>query len=222
MDADFWHRRWAEGQTGWHQDEVDRLLQRHWPAVAPGAGSLVLVPLCGASLDMAWLARRGHRVLGVELSPLACERFFAGQGLQPRRHRQGDFELFEAGDISLLCGDVFDLTDAHLGGVDAVWDRAALVALPPATRIRYARELYGRLPLGCSGLLQCFEYDQDCRDGPPFSVDEAEVSALLEPDWSVRVLDRRDIIESEPRFREQGLAALHLVTLALTRLRAGP
>lgn len=218
MDANFWHKRWHEGQTGWHQDEVDRMLQRYWPDLAPAPGSLVLVPLCGASLDMAWLAARGHRVLGIELSALACERFFAQLHITPKRHRQGEFERFDGGGVSLLCGDVFKLDEAQLAAVDAVYDRAALVALPPAMRIRYARSLYGRLRVGCSGLLQCFEYAQDRRDGPPFSVEEQEVRRLLEPDWSLRVLDRRDIIESEPRFAEQGLDALHLVTLALRRV----
>ena len=41
------------------------------------------MPLCGKSLDLLWLAAQGHRVLGVEISPLAVDAFFAEQDLTP-------------------------------------------------------------------------------------------------------------------------------------------
>ena len=65
MDADFWQQRWREGRTGFHQDRPTPLLAQYWDAIGVAAGARVLVPLCGKSLDLAWLAARGHRVLGV-------------------------------------------------------------------------------------------------------------------------------------------------------------
>src|SRR5690606_18113243 len=83
MDAAFWEQRWQEGRIGFHQDRPTPLLERHWDAIGAPPGSRVLVPLCGKSLDLAWLASRGHAVLGVERSSLAVQQFFAEQGLSP-------------------------------------------------------------------------------------------------------------------------------------------
>ncbi len=217
MDETFWQQRWAEGRTGWHQHEVDRLLQKHWPQLGLGDDARVLVPLCGKSLDLAWLAQRGHRVRGVELSRLAIEDFFAGCDAVPACREQGAFSIFEARGIELYCGDAFALDELALQDVDAVYDRAALIALPPALRQRYADELYGRLPIGCIGLLITLEYDQQRREGPPFSVPESEVRALFEPRWTVTCVERRSILDAEPRFRDEGLEALHTAVYRLHR-----
>jgi thiopurine S-methyltransferase len=218
MQPEFWKQRWAEGQIGWHQHEVDRLLNKHWSALGLAAGSSVLVPLCGKSLDMAWLASAGHPVMGVELSGLACATFFAEQGLEPTEYQRGAFTVMSAPDISLWCGDVFALEGADLADVAAVYDRAALIALPPELRQRYVDEVYAQLPAGCSGLLITLEYPQAEKAGPPFSVDEDEVRQLFEPAWQVDQLERRDILASEPRFAEAGVGSLHTVVY---RLRKG-
>ena len=73
-------------RLGFHQAEVTPLLQAHWDAVGAPEGCTVFVPLAGKSIDMVWLASRGHRVLGVELSPLAVEQFFAEHGLVHGQH----------------------------------------------------------------------------------------------------------------------------------------
>jgi len=217
MEETFWKQRWIEGRIGWHQQEVDRLLQKHWPTLGLGSDSTVLVPLCGKSLDMAWLAAQGHAVRGVELSGLACVSFFAEQGVEPAEHAEGAFQVFSAPGIALYCGDVFALDDAQLADVAAVYDRAALIALPPAMRQRYAAELYARLPAGCRGLLITLEYPQAERAGPPFSVPEDEVRALFEPHWAVALLERRDILAAEPGFRAEGVSALHTAVYRLQR-----
>ena len=71
MEEAFWQARWAQGQIGFHLQEVNPYLQQHWPSLSIAPGSQVLVPLCGKSLDMAWLAGQGLRVLGVELADRA-------------------------------------------------------------------------------------------------------------------------------------------------------
>src|SRR3546814_2711790 len=87
MDPDFWQQRWRDNRIGFHRDGVLPLLEKHWPSLGLATGSRVFVPLCGKSLDMAWLAARGHRVLGVELSPLAVGQFFDENGLAPTKRR---------------------------------------------------------------------------------------------------------------------------------------
>lgn len=217
MDPDFWNQRWQEGQIGFHQDAPTPLLLAHWPSLDLPAGSQVFVPLAGKSNDMAWLAAQGHRVLGVELSALAVEAFFAEHGLQPQRHDSRYGSHYAAGGVELICGDAFALDDAALADCAAVFDRAALIALPPPLQQRYVGELQARLRPGCRGLLVTLEYPQEEKAGPPFSVPEAEVRALYERDWQVNTLERRDILASQPRFVEEGVTALATAAYRLDR-----
>jgi thiopurine S-methyltransferase len=217
MQAEFWLQRWREGRTGFHHERPMPLLLEHWPSLASPKGSRVLVPLCGKTLDMPWLAAQGHRVLGVELSPLAVAQFFAEHGLVPERHDSPMGVHHVAGDIEIIQGDVFGLDDATLAGCDAVYDRAAVIALPAPMRERYAREVYARLPTGCRGLMITLAYPQAEMDGPPFSVDGGHVEALFEADWSIDLLERRDILAVQPKFQEAGVSSLHTSVYRLQR-----
>ena len=209
MHPDFWHQRWADNQIGFHQDAPTPLMLKHWPSLGVEPGTQVFVPLAGKSLDMAWFAAQGYRVLGVELSRMAIEAFFAGHGVTPEIHESKYGTHYRAGDIELICGDAFGLDEAALAECGAVFDRAALIALPAELRRRYVHELYARLPSKCRGLLVTLEYPQQEKAGPPFSVVEDEVRELYGRDWDVETLERRDILETQPRFVEEGVTELH-------------
>ncbi|HEY0503027.1 MAG TPA: thiopurine S-methyltransferase [Lysobacter sp.] len=217
MDPDFWRRRWRDGQIGFHQDVPTPLLLKHWPSLGVPSGTRVFVPLAGKTLDMAWFAAQGYRVLGVELSQLAVDAFFAEHGLEPERRESRYGTHYSAGGIELILGDAFALDVEVLAECTAVFDRAALIALPPDLRQRYARELYARLPTGCDGLLITLEYPQHEKAGPPFSVDEAEVRGHYARDWNVEVLERRDILAQQPTFAEEGVTDLATVVYRLRR-----
>ena len=216
MEQAFWLQRWHEGRIGFHRTEVMPLLEKHWGALALAAGSRVFVPLAGKSLDLLWLAAQGHRVLGVELSPLAIEQFFSEHGLTPQVHTSRYGTHHVAGDIELICGDAFALDAEALADCAGVYDRAAMIALPPAMRAPYVDELYARLPIGCRGLLITLEYPQAEKQGPPFSVEEDEVRMRFAPRWSVDLLERRDILAHEPGF---GTSALSTAVYRLQRVR---
>ncbi|MEC9482770.1 MAG: thiopurine S-methyltransferase, partial [Halomonas sp.] len=148
-----WLARWREGRIGFHLSEPHPALERHWSALGGVPGSKVLVPLCGKSLDMRWLAERGHPVLGIELAAEAIEQFLSeGQGAISRYH-QGHFHVYRQGSVELWCGDFFHLHIDQAHEIQAFYDRAALIALPPATRQRYAFHLAQLLPPGARGLL---------------------------------------------------------------------
>ena len=164
----------------------------------------------------AWFAAQGHRVLGVELSRLAIEQFFAEHELQPgmRETRYGTH--YEAGGIELIHGDAFGLDADLLRDCAAVFDRAALIALPPDLRLRYAQELYAALPTDCHGLLVSLEYPQAERAGPPFSVPEDEVRTEFGRDWDIDLLDRRPIPPEHPGF-VSGVSKLDTAVYSLSR-----
>ncbi|MDP3844909.1 MAG: thiopurine S-methyltransferase [Pseudomonas sp.] len=209
MHQDFWQQRWARNEIGFHLSEVNPYLQRFWPALNVAPGTQVLVPLCGKSLDMLWLAEQGYRVLGVELAQAAVEAFFSEQDLAAEIDQVGEFRRYRSGAIEVLCGDFFSLTAADLLECRALYDRAALIALPAPLRERYAAHLASILPSGCGGLLVVLDYPQEQMPGPPFAVGEVEVQRLLAaPQWSVQVLEARDVLGENWRFLQRGLSQL--------------
>ena len=192
MDHDFWHRRWNNNQIGFHEGAPNTLLTAHFAALGVPAGGRVFVPLCGKSHDMAWLRAQGYQVVGAELSRTAVEQFFAELGLVPTVTREGLFERFESEGVAVLVGDVFELDACTLGQIDAVYDRAALVALPDPMRKRYAAYL-PELTNRVRQFLVTFIYDQSLIDGPPFSVDEKWVRAHYEPFYDLTCVETRDV-----------------------------
>ncbi len=215
MDPEFWLKRWQEGATGFHMTRVTPLLAKYWPSLGVASGARVLVPLCGKSLDMVWLAAQGYRVLGVELSPVAVEQFFEEQKLVAEIHESPLGTHYVAGEIEIICGDVFKVDAGTLGQCEGVYDRGALVALPPSMRRDYAQHVYGQLADGYLGLLLTLEYDQALMEGPPFSVPAAEIQELFSPLGEVSTLARMDILDKEPKFQARGLKALDSVTWRL-------
>lgn len=209
MHEDFWRQRWARNEIGFHLSEVNPYLQQFWPALNVPVGAQVLVPLCGKSVDMVWLTQQGYRVLGVELAQAAVEAFFGEQGLLAEIDQFGAFRRYRSGTIEVLCGDFFSLTAADLLECRALYDRAALIALPAPMRERYAAHLAAVLPSGCAGLLVTLDYPQEQMPGPPFAVGEVEIQQLLgTPQWSVQLLEARDVLGENWRFLQRGLSQL--------------
>ncbi|QSA98940.1 thiopurine S-methyltransferase [Methylococcus sp. EFPC2] len=215
METVFWHERWATGQIGFHQSEINPHLRRFWPALELPKGSRVFVPLCGKSRDMLWLCDQGYEVIGVELSPVAVEAFFAENDLQPTVDHLDSFSVYRTAGLSLYCGDFFALMQNDLAGVTAVFDRASLVALPPDMRADYAHHMLQLLAPGIPILLIAFAYPQHEMEGPPFSVQEPEICALYGTHRKVQRLHSVDLLEREPRFREKGLSRLEEIVYML-------
>ena len=205
MDREFWLERWRTNQIGFHQTGFNARLMQLWPTLGLAAKARVFVPLCGKSRDMLWLAGAGHAVTGVELSSTAVEAFFAEAGAPYSRRQAGAFTFYDGGHIGIYCGDFFALTEREVAGTAGVFDRGALIALPPAMRRRYAEHLLTILPIGAQSLLLTIEYDQDRASGPPFSVQPQEVAGLFGARCSVALLERSPTQEMPPRFHAQGI-----------------
>lgn len=218
MDSQFWHERWQVNEIGFHQSQFNPLLVAFWPAVAStGAPGQVFVPLCGKSRDMVLLRQQGHSVLGVELSPIAIADFFKEQSLPVDVRPFDGFRCFESGGYRLLCGDFFDLRTEHLQNVQAVYDRAALIALPQPLQERYAEHLLHLLPGRPPMLLITLEYDPREMEGPPFSTSEERVTALFKDGYEVARLSARDVLDDHPGLKNRGLTGLMEIAY---RLRA--
>ncbi len=208
MQPEFWHKRWQSNQIGFHLPEVNPYLQRFWPQLALEEGARVLVPLCGKSLDLLWLAHQGHEVLGIELSEKAVEDFFSEHHFDPNVSEQGPFKVYRAGSIELWCGDFFELTAGDVADCTALYDRAALIALPPAMRQQYAAHLNRIMPRESLGLMITLDYDQSQMDGPPFAVLDDEVQGLFAGFWTLKILEDQDVLSESSRFVDNGVTRL--------------
>lgn len=207
MEHSFWHERWEAGRIGFHVDRPNPLMVAHLPALSLAGGSRVFVPLCGKTLDIGWLLSRGHRAVGAELSELAIVQLFEELGVAPSIADHGPLKLYSAPNIEMFVGDIFALTAEMLGPVDAIFDRAALIALPEPARAAYAGHLVA-LSDAAPQLLVCLEYDQDLIDGPPFSVGAEEVHRHYAGAYEISALDDKAVAGGI-----KGIAAMERVFL---------
>jgi len=190
MERDFWVRVWEDGSIGFHCETPNLALVNHIDRLGLQPGARVFVPLCGKTRDIGWLLGRGYRVCGVELSALAIEHLFDDLGVTPKVTPIGGMQHRAAPGLDIFVGDIFDLDQGTLGPVDAVYDRAALVALPQGMRERYAVHLTG-ITGRADQLLNCCAYDQAEMDGPPFSVDAAQVRQFYGAEYELTLLMRK-------------------------------
>lgn len=193
INAQFWHDKWAKKQIAFHQPEVEELLSRHLSALGLKPRDRVLVPLCGKSLDMAWLLEQGFQVVGVELSEQAVQEFFAERQLIAKITELGELKLYQNDNIEIYVGDVFALKQEMLGSVQAIYDRAALVALSDDIRQRYCRHLF-EISKQAQQLVICYQYDTDVMQGPPFSIDQQGLSACYEGSYQLNLLEQGELI----------------------------
>jgi thiopurine S-methyltransferase len=198
-----WHERWEEGRIGFHSETVHSDLLSFGDRFLGGGKQRVLVPLCGKTLDLRWLAEAGHDVVGIELVEQAVRSFFDESGLSPEVEDLGAARAYRANNVTILCGNIFDLEPAHVGEIGRIWDRAALVALPPEMRGRYVEKLRTLVGPGTRVLQNCFDYDQSLMSGPPFSVPDEEVRKHYQG-CTIELLKQRNVIDDLARWRELG------------------
>ena len=207
MKSEFWHQRWKENQIGFHQPEINSYMKAHWRELFLDRGT-VFVPLCGKSSDMLWLRDQGHKVIGSELSTIAVRDFFETNSLTPTITEHERYQSWNAGEITILVGDFFELTTKDLLGVTTLYDRAALVALPESMRTRYVSHLQKILPPQSKILLIATTYPQAEMDGPPFSVTASEINTLYPPHWRVEQIHTHHFPDNHPRLKNRGISRM--------------
>jgi thiopurine S-methyltransferase len=189
MEPQFWHDKWENNQIAFHNEGAHPLLLKHWSSLGLSKGSRVFIPLCGKTRDIAWFLAQGYHVVGVELSELAIQQLFSDLGIEPQIETIAKLHHYQAQNIDIYEGDIFELSKTLLDKVDAIYDRAALVALPQTMRAEYAAHIQA-ISMQAAQLIICFEYNQDELNGPPFSVDEAEVTEYYADNYSLNILEK--------------------------------
>ena len=207
MDPSYWQNKWQIQDIGFNQTKPNPLLQRYIDRLQLQQNARIFVPLCGKTIDMIWLAQQGYEVIGVELSDIACDAFFTEHHIEPQITQIDQFTVYQhpSARITLLSGDFFKLTKEILGPFDAVYDRAALIALPPKLRPQYVQHLTELLAPNTAILLITLAYPQDTFSGPPFSVEEMEVEALFGGKLAITKLYHQEISKMPTHLQNKGL-----------------
>lgn len=198
---DFWLARWQEGNISFHKSEIHPELIEFFPRLALHPGEVVLVPLCGKTKDLMFLRSMKAEVVGAELSPLAVESFFNENSISFEQRPDGEHVLYTGDGISIFCGNFFNLRADQLRQIRAVYDRASLIALPPAIRQQYAQKLTELLPKGATYLLLTMDFPEGTHEGPPFAVSEAEIFSLYEKHFDIQRLSEKTEPDSDDKKR---------------------
>lgn len=188
MDAEFWHQKWRDNEIGFHEKRANPRLTQNLALLKLKENARLFLPLCGKTLDIGWLLAQGYKVAGAELSEMAVQQLFKELGVEPVISASGVHRLYSAPGLHIFAGDFFNLTAVQLGPVDAVYDRAALVALPANMRRDYTAHLRS-ISRNAPQLLVCFDYDQSCQPGPPFSISSEEVRQHYARHYNIRLLE---------------------------------
>ena len=195
MNPEFWQTRWQEKRIGFNQSQVNPLLVKYFSELSLSVDSRIFVPLCGKSIDMVWLAHQGFDVVGVELVESAAQEFFIEQAISYtviEHSKQTDIKCYQgeiAGrTIDLWVADIFTLSADDIGHVDAVYDRAALIAMPAELRTQYSQQVIN-LSQNAPQLLLTLNYDQNERAGPPFSISQEQVQQYYGNDYQMNKLE---------------------------------
>ena len=208
-----WHERWVTEQIGWHRPVYNDMMVKHWASIDAKPNGTVLVPLCGKSLDMVWLAERGHDVIGLEMVELAVETFFREQNLTPEKATGQQHTTYRSGPYTVYHGDALTL-EANTLHADAWYDRAAMIALPATARDGYVQQLRDQTSPGAVGLLITYAYPQEEMEGPPFSLPDEEVYRLFSDGFTVERLENMQL-EDE---RGRGLSAISSSVFKIQRI----
>ncbi len=226
MHHSYWHQRWQEQRIGFHLDKVNPYLSRYWHRLKLEDQSRVLVPLCGKTKDLHFLYQQGFRVLGNELNTLAVQDFYTEQQLNASKtiisdeknvSDQTELTLWSSPEVDILCGDFFVLEKDYLHDITAVYDRAALVALPSEMREKYVQKLLELLPQKITMLLLTLDYDEKEKQGPPYSVTEEEVYRLYGEYFEIELLEVADISADSRSPRSQNMSYFNERVFLLTK-----
>ncbi|CAA6806235.1 MAG: Thiopurine S-methyltransferase (EC [uncultured Thiotrichaceae bacterium] len=208
MDSAFWHSRWENKQIGFHSDSFNVHLEKFWKSLSVAKGATVFVPLCGKTLDMLWLLKEGYKVIGVELSEIAIQDFFSENNLDYKTYDEGAFRYYSSGDLTILHGNFFDISEQEIGQCTACYDRASLIALPREMRQRYVDKLKKFHKMASQQLLVTLEYDQSIKNGPPFSVSIDDVHALYTDTHTIKLSYETEIIDEMIGFQKAGVTSI--------------
>lgn len=189
MQHEFWHEKWESNNIGFHLPQPHPFLIQHFERLQLPQPSRIFLPLCGKTLDIHWLLSQGHQIVAIDLSPIAIKALIEDLGVDfIRSESSTTLTHYHHPHIDLFVGDIFNLRQEQIGDIDAIYDRAALVALPFSLRTQYAKHVI-QISRAAPQLLIHLEYDQQHLAGPPFSISYHELLEYYSPSYELKLIN---------------------------------
>ncbi|WP_412469576.1 MULTISPECIES: hypothetical protein [unclassified Halobacteriovorax] len=196
-NAKFWQEGWDKGFTGFHQSEYNQAMIDYFGDLDLN-GKTVLIPLCGKSLDMIYLANKGAKVIGVEVVKDPVEQFFNENEIEFKNNDQ--VYSSKDGKIEIHNKDFFKIED--LGKIDFLYDRASNVALPKCMREeKYYPTIKRLIQEETKILLITMDHDGSRDFGPPYAINKEETKEH----YPLIELTNEDSSKAMERFQEEGI-----------------
>lgn len=192
MNNEHWIERWKEKNIGFHEESINSLLIKHFKTLNLSTNSRIFVPLCGKTVDISWLLMLGHDIVGAELSEIAVKELFEELHILPKVSKVNGVIHYHNTGIDIFVGDIFQIDSSIVGDIDAIYDRAALVALPKEVRVKYTQHLRV-LSHNAPQILFCCEYDQSIMKPTPFSIEQNEIEEHYQEHYKIELLERKEI-----------------------------
>lgn len=130
-----WIKEWAESlKPRWSMKGINPYIKQFKNDLTKGKECVkIFFPMCGDVADMSWMAEMGHTTVGVEISPVAIEKFFNENEIQ---YDVNSFELMNGTvytsknrNIRIYCGDFFLFGPSVERDFDGIWDRGSFNTL---------------------------------------------------------------------------------------------
>jgi thiopurine S-methyltransferase len=188
-------------------ESVYPLLPDLWERRSLKSPARVLVPLCGNSPDLHWLAEQGHSVIGIDVSAKALQQVMQEQSAKFSKDSSHGFTIYRSERMELWEGDFLKLPISKIPALDLIYDKAAIVALPPDMRADFAQKVLQLCNQGTQMLVQAFEYEQHEMSGPPFSVDTDEINSHYNHRFSIDLMHEQSKLEDMGKFQQRGLSS---------------
>lgn len=205
MEPNFWEEAWKNGQIGFHQSAYNKHLVKYYDQFNLHKNDEILVPLCGKTLDMNFLLEKQLCVTGVELVEEAILEYLRENKISTVETKNfGIYKIYSKDMLSLYQGD-FHLFHETGKKFKAIFDRASMIALPPAMREIHAKVLNELTEINGKIMLITLEYDQAKVDGPPHSIQETEVQSLFKRNFEIHVLKTETTSDIGPKFKNNGI-----------------
>ncbi|XP_045110615.1 probable thiopurine S-methyltransferase isoform X2 [Portunus trituberculatus] len=189
---DTWQERWKEGRTGWQLSDVHFGLENHASKLLPKPERRILVPLCGKTVDIEWLYREGHTVVGIEGIEQPIVEFFSERNLPYTTDHLTWAKVFKTEDdrLRMYCCDIFKMDMESLGKFDAIWDRGSLVAIYEEDREKYAQMIKALLAPDFRYMISATQYTpNEGFSGPPRNIPTALLEKLFGDVCELQVLE---------------------------------
>ena len=206
----YWDMAYEADEDIWTKEAVNQKLMGFLDTLTNGKTGLdILVPMCGKTKIMLYLAEKGHRVVGIEWSKVAVEQFFDENKLeyttQLCKIGGTDISIYKAKDkaVTVYCGDFFAFKEHNLGPFDCVFDHGAIgcFEFQMSERPMYAKIINSVTKPGTRVLQSIFDYEHTEHPMVPFALTEAELVTLYKENFDIQLLQEFDAQEFVDAFR---------------------